>query len=260
MSVTNNNQVCGASKAACTTTKANCVSTCSDGACVLSGASGYSYSTTTDSCVATTSDVNNCGAPGYVCYAPANGKAACQQSTCSYTCNSGYTQSGLSCKSLTASAATVNKKKRGPVEAFFCPAGEEACPIVGSQSLAQALAASKSKQGTLKFDSVKSGYECLDTQSTLESCGGCASTGEGVDCSKLPHASSMGCSESLSSVYLAFFLLMHCTDEGKCTIFKCLPGFVANAKGTKCLRASHRHHNATSQKMHGRAVHDHSTF
>jgi hypothetical protein len=36
-------------------------------------------------------------------------------------------------------------------------------------------------------------YECIDFATELESCGGCASTGDGQDCTKIPHAISVGC-------------------------------------------------------------------
>jgi hypothetical protein len=36
-------------------------------------------------------------------------------------------------------------------------------------------------------------YECIDFATELESCGGCASTGEGADCTSIPNAMSVGC-------------------------------------------------------------------
>jgi len=238
--ITNNNNVCGLSKTACSTTKANCISTCTNGSCVLSGKPGYTYNPSSDSCIATASDPINCGCAGYQCYAPANGQAFCKSGSCSFTCNPGFNQVGLACKAATASPLP-RKKRSTATTAFYCPQGEEACPVIGSQSLAAAMAASKA-QGLLKFNpDTKGGYECIDTQSSLESCGGCASIGAGQDCTKLPHASSMGCS------------------EGKCVIFKCSIGFVANKAGTKCIRLSHHNHNATTShhKQFSRgSVHD----
>ncbi|OCF31773.1 hypothetical protein I316_06580 [Kwoniella heveanensis BCC8398] len=60
-------------------------------------------------------------------------------------------------------------------------------------------------------------YECVDFLSELESCGGCASTGEGVDCTSIPHADSVGC------------------ELGVCQVYTCKSGFVAN--GTSCAVA-----------------------
>jgi len=36
-------------------------------------------------------------------------------------------------------------------------------------------------------------YECIDFATELESCGGCASSGDGQDCSAIPNAISVGC-------------------------------------------------------------------
>lgn len=54
-------------------------------------------------------------------------------------------------------------------------------------------------------------YECLDTQSHLESCGGCASEGTGRDCTAIAGAADVAC------------------VSGQCVVSKCLPGFEANS-------------------------------
>lgn len=53
----------------------------------------------------------------------------------------------------------------------LCPTGLDACPISG----------------------LLSDYECLDTNTELQSCGGCASTGEGQDCTAIKGAWNVGC-------------------------------------------------------------------
>ncbi|KAK8850429.1 hypothetical protein IAR55_004347 [Kwoniella newhampshirensis] len=58
-------------------------------------------------------------------------------------------------------------------------------------------------------------YECVDFATELESCGGCASTGEGADCTQIPHALGVGC------------------ESGVCTVYTCQSGFAAN--GTACV-------------------------
>jgi len=40
-------------------------------------------------------------------------------------------------------------------------------------------------------------YECIDFASELESCGGCASAGEGQDCTTIENAISVGCENGL---------------------------------------------------------------
>ncbi|KAI9606030.1 hypothetical protein H4Q26_004402 [Puccinia striiformis f. sp. tritici PST-130] len=59
-----------------------------------------------------------------------------------------------------------------------CPAGLSACPISSGMTAKPSA-----------------GFECLDLQQEVTSCGGCASTGQGVDCTTMKGVSSAGCSE-----------------------------------------------------------------
>ena len=56
----------------------------------------------------------------------------------------------------------------------LCPKGLSACPIAVPSGLT-------------------GDYECLDTAHELESCGGCASTGEGQDCTAIRGIWNVGC-------------------------------------------------------------------
>ena len=58
----------------------------------------------------------------------------------------------------------------------LCPKGLRACPIAAPSGLT-------------------GDYECLDTTHELESCGGCASTGEGQDCTAIKGVWNVGCVE-----------------------------------------------------------------
>jgi hypothetical protein len=60
-------------------------------------------------------------------------------------------------------------------------------------------------------------YECLDIASTLDSCGGCTSQGQGVDCTTLEGASDVQCL------------------EGKCLISSCEKGWLLAFNGTMCI-------------------------
>lgn len=60
-------------------------------------------------------------------------------------------------------------------------------------------------------------YECLDTTSTLDSCGGCTSQGQGADCTALDGASDVQC--------------LH----GKCLISSCDKGWLLAFNGTMCI-------------------------
>ncbi|WVQ72706.1 hypothetical protein IAR50_002266 [Cryptococcus sp. DSM 104548] len=81
----------------------------------------------------------------------------------------------------------------------LCPRGLAACPIPG---VAGAL----------------DQYECLDSSSDLQSCGGCVSLGSGQDCTALPGARWMGC------------------NGGVCEVYSCKRGWARAANGTVCER------------------------
>ncbi|EIN05729.1 hypothetical protein PUNSTDRAFT_122189 [Punctularia strigosozonata HHB-11173 SS5] len=66
------------------------------------------------------------------------------------------------------------------------------------------------------------GYECVDVQHDLESCGGCVVNGEalgdgGRDCSAISHADGVSCM------------------KGRCIIDQCASGYVKSADGQDCV-------------------------
>ncbi|WWD19347.1 hypothetical protein CI109_103806 [Kwoniella shandongensis] len=85
------------------------------------------------------------------------------------------------------------------VDASLCPSGFAACPIPGAAA----------NSGS---------YECLDAMTDLQSCGGCASMGTGVDCTAIAGARWMGCS------------------KGQCEVFSCKKGWTRSLNGTSCER------------------------
>lgn len=93
-----------------------------------------------------------------------------------------------------------------------------ACPIAGSASFATYSGSKDALVGAINNGLM--GYECLDTSDSVESCGGCASVGEGTDCTTIPHAEGVGCS------------------AGKCVILNCESGYKPSVVGDKCLQAS----------------------
>ncbi|POW20455.1 hypothetical protein PSHT_03522 [Puccinia striiformis] len=107
----------------------------------------------------------------------------------------GPTPSGLPRRSLAVEDSPANDK---------CPAGLSACPISSGMTLKPSA-----------------GFECLDLQQEVTSCGGCASTGQGVDCTTLKGVSSSGCT------------------EGKCKIFSCKSGYQYSSVHNLCYK-SHR--------------------
>lgn len=103
------------------------------------------------------------------------------------TCSSGWSwDHSNSCCSGGGSSTTTSSnpgpsqkshnKKRGHASrgSTLCPTGLDACPIKGALGLS-------------------SDYECIDTTQELESCGGCASTGAGQDCTAIEGAWNVAC-------------------------------------------------------------------
>lgn len=80
----------------------------------------------------------------------------------------------------------------------LCPTGLDACPISG----------------------LTSDYECLDTSSELESCGGCVSAGAGQDCTTIKGAWNVGC------------------ERGRCKVYTCFTGYLLSADSTSCVPVS----------------------
>ncbi|PPQ80825.1 hypothetical protein CVT25_001950 [Psilocybe cyanescens] len=86
-------------------------------------------------------------------------------------------------------------KRAAKSRSSLCPSGLDACPISG----------------------LFGDYECLDTASELESCGGCASLGKGQDCTKITGAWNVGC------------------EQGSCIVYTCAGGFRVGADGKTCV-------------------------
>ncbi|KAI0729194.1 hypothetical protein C8Q72DRAFT_778603, partial [Fomitopsis betulina] len=71
-------------------------------------------------------------------------------------------------------------------------------------------------------------FECLNVNTTLESCGGCtipnpflgATTAAGTDCSSIPGVNRVSC------------------VTGRCAVYSCGEGWVVNGSGDGCVRAS----------------------
>ncbi|KZT60708.1 hypothetical protein CALCODRAFT_448152 [Calocera cornea HHB12733] len=69
-------------------------------------------------------------------------------------------------------------------------------------------------------------WECIDTKTDLESCGGCVmgvmgTPSSGVDCTAIEGVEDVAC------------------DGGKCQVFSCAPGYRVSDCGTTCVRTSH---------------------
>ncbi|KAI5885652.1 uncharacterized protein SCHCODRAFT_02681702 [Schizophyllum commune H4-8] len=135
---------------------------------------------------------------------------------CGIQCDKGYTRHGNICcpPSGCPSAALTRPNKRrlsSRVTTYeeaqkTCRPRESVCGIAGHE-------------GTLDF-------ECVDTTSTLDSCGGCvtphgfpaaAIQSSGVDCAALPNVVEVGCKAS------------------KCVVNRCKESFVPSSDGSRCI-------------------------
>lgn len=186
-------------------------------------------------------DVNNCGSYGNKCGSVGVGgvtSSTCQNGKCVVTCSSanlyttsadasacvcllGYTANSGNTKCVLSASvnAKVGLKKRKEKPApSLCPSGETACPIAGSSSFDAFTHSSNKVQD---FLSQKGGYECLNTMTSPESCGGCASTGSGVDCTKIANNSGVGC------------------NAGQCIVFSCERGFAPSSNNKTCILKKH---------------------
>ncbi|EIM92477.1 uncharacterized protein STEHIDRAFT_151799 [Stereum hirsutum FP-91666 SS1] len=126
------------------------------------------------------------------------------------TCSSGWSwDHSNSCCSGGGSSTTTSSnpgpsqkshKKRSHASrgSTLCPTGLDACPIKGALGLS-------------------SDYECIDTTQELESCGGCASTGAGQDCTAIEGAWNVAC------------------NAGACAVYNCMSGYRLAADKSSCV-------------------------
>ncbi|KAF8872139.1 hypothetical protein CPB84DRAFT_1818103 [Gymnopilus junonius] len=88
-----------------------------------------------------------------------------------------------------------HKRTTHKARTSLCPAGLDACPVSG----------------------LTGDYECLDTSSELESCGGCTTLGQGQDCTAIKDAWNVGC------------------DRGSCVVYTCAGGFKLSPDAKSCV-------------------------
>lgn len=107
------------------------------------------------------------------------------------------------CPSASARSSRFIKRK------FLCPGGQTACTVPGRGATS---------------------WECIDTKSDLESCGGCVLSAfnppgqqQGRDCTDIPGVFDVSC------------------VEGHCIVDRCMPGFEVSSDGSLCLPRSVDH-------------------
>ncbi|WVQ97100.1 hypothetical protein IAU59_004210 [Kwoniella sp. CBS 9459] len=103
---------------------------------------------------------------------------------------------------------------------FLCPGGSVACPIT-PPSLEQITPESAAKlESSLKSlaDWFKVGFECVELDTELNSCGGCLALGAGQDCSLISNARATGC------------------EAGSCQVYSCFDGYVVSPDRQTCVK------------------------
>ncbi|ORY35056.1 hypothetical protein BCR39DRAFT_146038 [Naematelia encephala] len=125
--------------------------------------------------------------------------------SCDYTCpDKGFACNGACVAEGTTCTSGIARRRRS-LDSFICDNGLTACAIPGTDVW------------------TGQNFECIDTQSNIESCGACADPipgrPTGQDCTAIPHTSWVGC------------------QAGSCTVFSCERGYEVDATGTKCVAA-----------------------
>ncbi|KAG7529675.1 hypothetical protein FFLO_05481 [Filobasidium floriforme] len=130
------------------------------------------------------------------CSYPANSFPLCTGTSpagCNFGCDSGFTRCNGACIPSTQVCPTNQARKRDQTSARICPQDWLACPVNSGR---------------------KTAWECVQVQTDLESCGGCAALGQGTDCTALQGVDDVSC------------------IAGKCQANSCLRGFAIN--GSEC--------------------------
>ncbi|PIL31523.1 hypothetical protein GSI_06225 [Ganoderma sinense ZZ0214-1] len=160
------------------------------------------------------------------CYYPDHAEPVCAKGApCSFKCKDGFTPepkewptdcvckppfkvcNGLCGHFKACPSGKPHRRESSIRKRSACGSGMTACGIYG------------------RANGIGSAWECINTTTDLESCGGCAiplddSSPDGVDCTAIPGVVDVAC------------------RAGSCVVNRCIPGYEISTDGTFCL-ASH---------------------
>ncbi|EIW71570.1 hypothetical protein M231_07284 [Tremella mesenterica] len=110
--------------------------------------------------------------------------------------------------------------KKKDYSSFLCPGGSVACPIPppSLEDITPASISSLEMGLNSLADWFKVGFECIELDTELNSCGGCLALGSGQDCSLIPNARMTGC------------------EAGACSVYSCYDGYVVSPDRTTCVK------------------------
>ncbi|OCF55621.1 hypothetical protein L486_07106 [Kwoniella mangroviensis CBS 10435] len=115
-------------------------------------------------------------------------------------------------------AKKVEPLKKKDYSSFLCPGGSVACPIPTSDDITPESVNNLETSLNSLADWFKVGFECVELDSELNSCGGCLALGAGQDCSLIANARATGC------------------ESGTCQVYSCFDGYVVSPDRQTCVK------------------------
>ncbi|WWC66552.1 uncharacterized protein I206_100455 [Kwoniella pini CBS 10737] len=110
----------------------------------------------------------------------------------------------------------VEPLKKKDYSSFLCPGGSIACPI-SEEVTSESINKLENSLNSLA-DWFKVGFECVELDTELNSCGGCLALGSGQDCSLISNARATGC------------------ESGTCQVYSCFDGYVVSPDRQTCVK------------------------
>ncbi|WWC58431.1 uncharacterized protein I303_100971 [Kwoniella dejecticola CBS 10117] len=110
----------------------------------------------------------------------------------------------------------VEPLKKKDYSSFLCPGGSIACPI-SDEVTSDSISRLENSLNSLA-DWFKVGFECVELDTELNSCGGCLALGSGQDCSLIANARATGC------------------EAGTCQVYSCFDGYVVSPDRQTCVK------------------------
>ncbi|KAK7680588.1 hypothetical protein QCA50_016370 [Cerrena zonata] len=163
---------------------------------------------------------------GSICDYPEHAQPVCTNTNaCAFTCGDGFQIDGNTGQ---CSCPLPNIECNGVCGTFDagCPSSQPELPVRKRSILCEGGMTACGIDGWSRRPAHQA-WECLDTQSDLESCGGCAfplalTSPRGVDCTSIPHVADVSCA------------------GGSCVVHDCDHGYTPSHDKTYCVPTKHQ--------------------